>query len=174
MRPLFGTGFSMVKNWYFYLRLYYIRKEQDFFRTEMYKGLMNYVNNNAANFVIEKMVILASSFTGSPRAIQHNFLDSMTTCQNFGKSDLILTITCNPHSKEIAENINENENAIDRPHIITRVFHYKINILKNELLKKNIFGKVIAFMSLSFKNEGYCIFTCCFIYRIMMNYSIRN
>ena len=87
----------------------------------------------------------------------------MTISQNFGKPDLFFNMACNPNQKKIAENINENENAIDRPDIITRVFHQKINILKDELLKKNIFGKVIAFMSLSFKNEGYCIFTCCFI-----------
>ena len=98
----------------------------------------------------------------------------MTTCQNFGKPDLFLTMTCNRHWKEIAENMNENENTIDRPDVITRVFYQKINIFKDELLNKNIFGKIIAFMSLSFKNEGYCIFACCFIYRIMMNYSILN
>ena len=68
------------------------------------------------------MVILQLSFTGSPRAIQQNFLNSMTTCQNFGKSDFILT-TYNPHWKEIGENINEKENAIHRPDMITRVFH---------------------------------------------------
>ena len=51
------------------------------------------------------------------------FLDSVTTCQNFRKPDLILTMTFNPHWKEIAENMNENENAIHRPDIITRVFH---------------------------------------------------
>ena len=54
MQPFFGTGFLMAKYWYFSLRLYYIRKEQDSFRTEMYKGLMNYVQNKAPNFVIEK------------------------------------------------------------------------------------------------------------------------
>ena len=49
-----------------------MRKEQDSFRTEMYKGLMDYVYNKAAksNSVIGKMVILPSSYTGSPRAIQ--------------------------------------------------------------------------------------------------------
>ena len=73
MRPLFGTGFFMAKYWYFYLRFYYIRKEQDSFRTEMYKGSMDYVHNNAANFVIGKMVILPSIFTGSLRDIQENF-----------------------------------------------------------------------------------------------------
>ena len=60
------------------------------------------------------MVILPLSFTGSPRAIQQNLLDSMTTCQNFCKPDLILTMTCNPHWKEIAENINEKENYYSR------------------------------------------------------------
>ena len=78
---------------------------------------------NVQVVVIGKMVTLPSSFTRSPRDIQQNFLDSMTICQNFGKPDIFLTMTCNPHWKEIAENINENENAIDRPDIITRVFH---------------------------------------------------
>ena len=71
-------------------RLYYIRNEQDSLRTDMYKGLMDYVHNQAANSntVIGKMVILPSSFRGSPCAIQQYFLDSMTICQNFGKPDL--------------------------------------------------------------------------------------
>ena len=47
----------------------------------------------------------------------------MTTCQNFGIPDFILTMTYNLHGKEMAENINEKENAIHRPDIITRVFH---------------------------------------------------
>ena len=78
MQPLFGTGFLMAKYWYCYLRLYYIRKEQDSFRTEVYKGLMDYIHNKAANFVIGKMLSLPLSFTGSP----HNI------CKNFGKPDL--------------------------------------------------------------------------------------
>ena len=63
----------------------------------MYKGLMDYVHNKEANFLIGKTVTLPSSFTESPHAIQQNFLDSMTICQNFGKLDLFLTMTCNPH-----------------------------------------------------------------------------
>ena len=101
MRPFFGTGFLIAKYWYFYFRLYYIRKEQNSFRTEMYKGLMDYVHNKASSFVIGKMMILPLSFTGNPRAIQQNFLDSMTICQNFGKPDLFLSMICNLHWKEI-------------------------------------------------------------------------
>ena len=46
----------------------------------MYKGLMDYVHNQAANSnpVIGKTAILPSSFTGILRAIQQNFLVSMT------------------------------------------------------------------------------------------------
>ena len=44
---------------------------------------MDYVHNKAANFVIEKMVTLPSLFTGSPRDIQYNFLESMTICKKF-------------------------------------------------------------------------------------------
>ena len=50
----------------------------------------------------------------------------MTICQNVGKPDLFLTLTCNPHWKEIAENINENESVIDGPDITTRVFIIKL------------------------------------------------
>ena len=79
----------------------------------------------------------------------------MTICQNFGKPDLFLTMTCNPHWKEITANLNENENAIDRSDIVTRVFHEKINILKDKLLKKNIFGKVVAFIYvIEFQKRG--------------------
>ena len=138
-------------------RLYYIRNEQDSLRTDMYKGLMDYVHNQTANSntVIGKMVILPSSIRGSSRPIQQNFLESMTICQNFGKPDLFLTMTCNRNWKEITENLNENENAIDRSDIVTRVFHEKVNILKDELLKKNIFGEVIAFIYvIEFQKRG--------------------
>ena len=103
--------------------------------------------------VIGKMGILPSSFMGCPRAIQQNFLDSMTISENFGKPDLFLTMTCNRHWQEIAENLNSNEIAIDRPDIVTRVFHEKINILKDELMKKNIFGKVITI----YIHMNYCV-----------------
>ena len=109
----------MANYWYFYLRLYYIRKEQDSFRTEMYKGLMDYVHNKAANW---KNGYFTFIIYGKSPAIQQNFLDFMTICQNFDKPDLFLTMTRNPRWKETAENIIENENAIDRPYIITCIF----------------------------------------------------
>lgn len=49
-------------------RLFYIRNEQAKLRTEMYSGLMDYVSNKAllSNANIGKMVILPSTFIGSP------------------------------------------------------------------------------------------------------------
>ena len=46
-----------------------------------------------------KMVILPSSFQGSPRAMQQNYQDVMAIIAKFGKPDLFLTFTCNPNKK---------------------------------------------------------------------------
>ena len=66
MQLLFRTGFLMAK-YCIYCIYIILEKQQDLFRT------MDYVHNKAANSVIGKMVILPSSFPGSPRAIQQSF-----------------------------------------------------------------------------------------------------
>lgn len=61
-------------------RLYFLKKEQHVLRTELYRGLMDYLNNKTSltqNVQIGKMFILPSSFTGSPRALQQNYTDAM-------------------------------------------------------------------------------------------------
>ena len=50
------------------------------------------------------------------------YQDSMTIAYNFGKPDLFITMTCNPNWKEIKENLNPGEEAMDRPDIVARVF----------------------------------------------------
>jgi hypothetical protein len=138
-------------------RLYFIKKNQANLRTEMYRGLMDYIHNNKINenISIGKMVILPSSFIGDPRALQQNYMDSMALVQFCGKPDLFTTTTCNPKWKEIEENLKFNETAIDRPDLVTRVFYQKIMLLKDELLKKEIFGKVNAYLYvIEFQKRG--------------------
>ena len=56
-------------------RLDYIRKDQSFFRVEFYQGLLDRLLSEAGlqNMQPGKMVILPSSFQGSPRATQQNY-----------------------------------------------------------------------------------------------------
>lgn len=64
------------------------------------------------------MVILPSSYIGSPRAIQQNYLDLMAQLQHDGKPDIFLTMTCNPNWKEIKNNLLPHETTLDRPDLI--------------------------------------------------------
>ena len=56
-----------------------------------------------------RMVILPSSFQGSPRALLQNYQDAMAIIAKYGKPDLFITFTCNPKWKEVMENLHEGE-----------------------------------------------------------------
>ena len=70
----------------------------------------------------------------------------MAIVQKFGKPTLFITMTCNPDWREIQEALNPGETAFDRPDICTRVFKLKNDLLLDFIEKKQIFGKVIAFV----------------------------
>ena len=68
-------------------------------------------------------VVLPSSFSGSPRAMQQNYQDAMA---KYGKPDLFLTYTCNPKIREITENLKPGERPEYRPDLVSRV--YKLHL----------------------------------------------
>ena len=51
-----------------------------------------------------RIIILPSTFNGSPRAMQQNYQDAMAIVSKFGKPNLFLTFTCNPKCQAITEN----------------------------------------------------------------------
>ncbi|KAL3532810.1 hypothetical protein ACH5RR_006331 [Cinchona calisaya] len=53
--------------------------------------------------------------------------------------------TCNPSWPEIRDHLIEGDEGKNRPDLVVRVFHAKLEKLKDELFKKNIFGKVAAY-----------------------------
>ena len=112
-------------------RLYFLKK-QNTLRTERYRGLMDYLQKKEEddNIQIGKMFILPSSFTGGPRYLKQNYLDSMVMVNHFGKPDLCITMTCNPHLTEITENLEHYETAIDRPDLVAKVFKAKVEEFK--------------------------------------------
>ena len=81
-------------------RLLYISLHQSQLRVERYQGLMDHIHNEASACGMNpgKVVILPSSFAGSPCAMQQNFQDATAIVTNKGKPDLFLTFTCNPRS----------------------------------------------------------------------------
>ncbi|XP_070011503.1 uncharacterized protein [Nicotiana sylvestris] len=73
-------------------------------------------------------------------------MDAIALVQHFGTLDLFLTMTCNPLWPEIKEHLLSTDEAQNKPDLISRVFRAKLEELKNDILKRNIFEKVVAFM----------------------------
>jgi hypothetical protein len=79
----------------------------------------------------------------------------MAIVRQYGKPDLFITMTYNPKWEEIVSALKPGEIANDHPDLVTRVFVGKLQHLLDELLKKGIFGEVVAtFMSLSGRREA--------------------
>ena len=79
-------------------RLNWVRQNQDNLRAEYYKGLfdaVHHIDYVAGKTQIGKQVILPSTYAGSPRAMQQQYLDAMAMVKRFGKPDYFITMTGN-------------------------------------------------------------------------------
>nr|GEY40100.1 hypothetical protein [Tanacetum cinerariifolium] len=87
--------------------------------------------------------------------MRRHFLDEMTLVQDHGKPDLFLTMTCNKKWPEIENELLDGQTASDRPDLVARVFRAKLEVLKNLLFKKNILGRVAAYVYIvEFQKRG--------------------
>nr|XP_016459642.1 PREDICTED: uncharacterized protein LOC107783178 [Nicotiana tabacum] len=129
---------------------------QDLFRMAMLEGLLDILRlgeHDASN--IGKQTFLPSSFIGGPRDMRQRYMDIIVLVQHFGKPDLFITMICNPSWTEIKEHLISTDKAHNRPNLISRVFRAKIEEFKKDILKRNIFGKVAAFMyTIEFQKRG--------------------
>lgn len=112
------------------------KSNQKRLRVDLYLGLMDYVQNQASkqHLKARRMVILPSTFIGSKRAMQQNYLDSMVLVAKYGKPDLFITFTCNPKWKEIQDELFSHETAMDRPDIVATVFQLKLKELMTDMV----------------------------------------
>lgn len=135
----------------------FCKTHQKELRSETYQGLIDYMQNMANNLNgrIGKMVILPSTFIGSPRNMLQNYQDAMAIVAKFGKPDLFITMTCNPKWREIEENLLPGQQASDRPDICTRIFNIKKDYLINLITKQKFFGEVAAYVYvIEFQKRG--------------------
>ena len=110
-------------------------------------------NIDASN--IGQYVILASSFTGSPRYMNEKSQDAMTYVRKFGRPDLFITCTCNPEWPEIKNELLPDQKSYDRHDLVSRVFHLKLKKMIDLLTKKHIFGPTQAFVySVEWQKRG--------------------
>ena len=116
-------------------RLAFIRNNQNKLRSEQYDVLHEHVNNlgNDHNVRPGCVVVLPSTYVGSPRALKENFEDAMAIIKKYGKPDPFITFTCNPKWLEITENLFPGQTASDRPDFVIQVFKIKLNNLLNDI-----------------------------------------
>jgi hypothetical protein len=129
--------------------LNYIRMHQKELRCDSYSNVLSHHlselnEQNSTGTPVGKKIILPSSFSGSPRNMQELYQDAMAIVRKFGKPDLFVTMTCNPKWKEISDNLLEHQRSENRPDLVVRVFRLKLAELLDDIIKKEIFGKVTA------------------------------
>ncbi|XP_057310253.1 uncharacterized protein LOC130648232 [Hydractinia symbiolongicarpus] len=137
-------------------RLAFIRRNQNQLRAESYQGLLDYLQNAAdqRNLQAGNVVVLPSTFSGSPRNMHQLYLDAMALVSKKGKPDLFLTFTCNPKWPEIVTNMLPGQSASDRPDLVARVFKLKLLALKKDL-KDGVLGVLCAHVDvIEFQKRG--------------------
>ena len=125
-------------------------------RVDTYIGLADALHIRAQDKKLKCgcIVILASSFTGSPRNMMQNYQDAMAMVRRYGKPDLFITFTFNSNWPEIVESIHSWETPNNRPDIV-RVFHAKVQELLRLLNAAQIFGAVSSFLYvIEFQKRG--------------------
>ncbi|XP_019262967.1 PREDICTED: uncharacterized protein LOC109240748 [Nicotiana attenuata] len=137
-------------------RLDFAAFNQDLFRMAMLQGLLDILRlgeRDASS--IGKQNFLPSSFIGGPRDMRQWYMDAIVFVQHFGEPDLFITMAYNPSWTEIKEHLISINKAHNRPDLISRVFRAKIEEFKKDIVKRNIFGKVVALMyTVEFQKRG--------------------
>jgi hypothetical protein len=122
-------------------RLKFAKNNQRALRADSYKNIKQIIKERVPitdkvragdqDLKFGRKVVLPSSYVGSPRWYNSQFQDGMAICREFHKPDFFITMTCNPHWTEIADEIQEGETVQNRPDLVARVFKQK----KDQLIK---------------------------------------
>jgi hypothetical protein len=137
-------------------RLMFIARNQTKLRVEYFQGIFDAVETGLSEgHQIGKRVLLPSSHTSSRRYVVQNYHDGIAICRVYGPLDLFITFTCNPKWPKITLAILEGQAPNNRPDIIVRVFHMKLQQLLNDIRSDSIFGLMLAILySIEFQKRG--------------------
>ncbi|PWZ30743.1 hypothetical protein Zm00014a_021326 [Zea mays] len=109
-------------------RLDFIRKNQDRLRADLYQGLVDsMLDGEIRAEKVGKRTVLSPSFIGGPRDMRRRYMDAMAL-------------------DKIRTELLPGQTPQDRPDLVVRVFHAKLQELKHRLTKHDILGKVRAYI----------------------------
>ena len=83
-----------------YMTVQFLKNNQKKLNSSKYNVVKKAIENKDTDFA-QKIKILPSTFTKSPRYMNKAYKESMQIVKEYGKPDLFLTFTCNPKWKEI-------------------------------------------------------------------------
>ena len=109
------------------------------------RSIMDQLHADNAH-VIGTPIILPSSFPNGPRYYHNLYLDAIALPRKFGKPDLFITMTANPAWKEITEAIPAGSHWTHHQDIVARVFYLKLKSMMDVIVKKKLFGEVLAYV----------------------------
>ncbi|XP_023315516.1 uncharacterized protein LOC111693854 [Trichogramma pretiosum] len=136
-------------------RLLYIHLNQKKLRSEEYIHLRDAVATDGNLRALGKMVILPTTFTGSPRHMHEYAQDALTYVRSYGRPDLFITFTCNPTWDEIQELLLPGQSSSDRHDIVARVFKQKLKSFMNFIVNHRTFGETRCWMySIEWQKRG--------------------
>lgn len=107
-------------------------------RAENYIHLKDAMINDVPTNSVGKLIVLPSTFIGSPRYLHEYTQDAMTYVRHGGKPSLFITFTCNPKDEELLSVMEDNVPVHYRQDLIARVFHQKIKIFHDLIVKGNV------------------------------------
>ncbi|KAM0829585.1 hypothetical protein ACQ4PT_066789 [Festuca glaucescens] len=134
----FVDGYCCVEEWR--IAFYRTPSFQKKYRSSPYNALANSVSRgNTSDSSVGQRIILPSSFTGGARYMYQNYQDSIAICRKYGCPYLFVTFTSNTAWPEILEALSSipGQQPSDRPDIVNRVFKMKLNMLMDDIKKKN-------------------------------------
>jgi hypothetical protein len=70
------------------------------------------------------------------------YLDAVALPRRFGKPDLFITMTANPHWPEITIALPNGSHWTHHPDLVARVFNMKLSAMLDIIVHKQLFGEV--------------------------------
>jgi hypothetical protein len=134
-------------------RLDFIRQNQKKLKADLYKSVEESIHDES-DFQGQG-VILPSTFAGSPQNMAQLYQDAMALSREFGRPALFITMTANPKWAEVTVALPTHQVASDRPDLIARIFYPKFNALLDDIVKGQIFGRVVSLVyTIEFQKRG--------------------
>ena len=136
-------------------RLNWIENNQTQLKAGKYKDFKDAIHRNDNLDDVGERIILPGTHYCSPRWYQNCFQDGMALVRAFGKPHLFITFTANAKWEEIQKSLHKDEESVDRPDIVNRVFFMKLQDLMDDIKYNDILGKSKGFVSMvEFQKRG--------------------